>query len=266
MDFKLGIVIPLKAKKVSENWETVCHNLRHTINALENQSCNTLTWKVVGHDKPDYFETCNFKSGEFVFANESPIPDKKAFKGDELRWAYERDRCFKIDKGLRLLIDLNVSHYMALDADDILHRNFVKVLQEYKEYNAFLIDNGYMYFKDSDILIPNKELSAWCGSTCVIDSSLLGDDFITGEENSTSFFQQTSHCDYKTTLFNEKYKSKILQENLLIYVQGNGENISREDSTDNPTIKYLKKIKQKIKITLLRISNHEKILKDFIFN
>lgn len=266
MNLKLGIVIPLKAKKVSENWETVCKNLWLTINALENQTCESFTWRVIGHDKPTFFKDSKFKKGTFIWATETPVPDKHAFKGDELRWAYEKDRCFKIDKGLRELLTFGTTHFMALDADDILHKDFVQTLKHHKGYNAFLIENGYMYFKNSNILIPNTELSAWCGSTCVIEKNILGADFITNKENSKSFFHKTSHCDYSKILLSNNYKCKVLQEKLLIYVQDNGENISREDSTDGKLKILLKSVKKKIKLYILSIKDKEIIFKDFYSN
>ncbi len=57
---KIGIVIPLKSKSVSKNWDVTSSNLLRTVKSIEMQACPDFRSVVVGHDIPDFFDKGNF--------------------------------------------------------------------------------------------------------------------------------------------------------------------------------------------------------------
>ena len=260
---KLGISIPLKAKSVSSDWDKVCANLLLTIQSLEQQSNTHMSWVVVGHDKPAFFEELNFTLGHFLFAHEISPPLRENFSGDELRWEYEKDRCYKIDKGIQWLLDNQHSHFFVLDADDLLHREFVEEWFTHATNDAMLIQHGYMYFAQSNTLIPNDELSAWCGSTCIVSQQFFDTHFIEKYPGATSFFKQTSHCDFKQVLQQSGKSFHIPSKRLLVYMQDNGENISTQDKTYGSFKAFIVLIKKRIKFLLLRVRSTDAVLEEF---
>ena len=263
MNKKLGISIPLKAKSVSSDWKKVCENLWLTLQSLEQQSHEQFSWVVVGHDEPEFFKDNAFTFGHFISAQEISPPQREKYSGDELRWEFEKDRCYKIDKGIHALLDTGHSHFYVLDADDLLHRDFVQEWYDNSDKDAMLIQHGYMYFAQSHTLVPNSELSAWCGSTCVVSKNFLDAEFIEKQSNATSFFKQTSHCDFKRVLEQSGKSLHIPKKKLLVYMQDNGENISTLDKTYGPLKAFIVECKKRLKLFILGLGSQQSVLREF---
>ena len=151
----IGIVIPLKAKAVSKNWDMVCKNLKRTVTSILAQSSTEFSAIVVGHDKPDFLEEIRDSidlKGSCYFLPFNDFPPPTLYQNDietnQLR--YESDRCNKILKGIMHLSKNSspaISHWFALDADDLLSNVFVETLPLYEGSDAIVLDNGYFLFR-----------------------------------------------------------------------------------------------------------------------
>ena len=42
----------------------------------------------------------------------------------------------------------DITHWFALDADDLLHDEFIEELQKYEEKPAIILNHGYVLFKN----------------------------------------------------------------------------------------------------------------------
>jgi hypothetical protein len=226
---KIGIVIPLKAKVISKNWEHVCDSVKQTVNSVLNQQCQKFRVAVIGHDCPAFLQNAKH-SGDNIFIdfNEfSPPQRTKDEPSNQLK--YETDRCSKILKGIMNLKkrDDEITHWFALDADDLMHESFVSTLTQTPEFEGFLIKNGYFYFQQSGIFNKTNEFFIYCGSSAVISDKYFN---LPKEINNKSFraipFGDVSHV-HMDRYFESMNISYISPEApLMMYVRGHGDNIS----------------------------------------
>ncbi|QDG35635.1 hypothetical protein FJN13_12880 [Alteromonas mediterranea] len=166
----VGIVIPLKSKKISRDWQVTCQSLHATLRSIENQTNRSFTAIVVGHEKPDFlahdFPNIMFESIDI------PPPDRtsKDFTHQKL----VEDKNLKILQGLISLKKTNVFDYWyQLDADDLIRYDFVESLSSLTEESGVLINGGLIFYSAQNRYIYTKELSVHCGSTSVISNSII---------------------------------------------------------------------------------------------
>ncbi len=99
---KIGIVIPLKAKIISKNWDEVSLNVKNTVNSVLNQTNDSFRLAVIGHNCPDSLKGL-VHSGQEVFKSFDELDPPCVSKGDKTsitQMKYEVDRCSKILKGI----------------------------------------------------------------------------------------------------------------------------------------------------------------------
>jgi hypothetical protein len=220
----VGIVIPLKSKKISRDWQVTCQSLHATLRSIENQTNRSFTAIVVGHEKPDFlahdFPNIMFESIDI------PPPDRtsKDFTHQKL----VEDKNLKIVTGIKSLRSkVEVDFWYQIDADDLLHSEFVNTVTKL-QVSAALIDNGYILFKNSGKIIPTNEMSQYCGSTSILADHLIKLPTVidlqsikcvpwasVAHKNMKDYLQERHPGDYKT-----------LSPYLLCYVLASGDNIS----------------------------------------
>jgi len=220
----LGIVIPLKSKLVSNNWDVVCNSLEKTMSSINNQISDQYKVIVVGHECPAFLES----SGVFYNLKEYSPPNPKFEVVDQDR--YTLDKNLKIVKGMMILSKLHehITHWFPLDADDLLHAKFVDTLMGKELKNGAIIDNGYIYYSDLGRVIPSNEFSLYCGSSSIVASKFISLPNVLNEKtvkstpfgkyahmNMNQYFEKELKCDYFRPT-----------ENLIMYVLYHGENIS----------------------------------------
>jgi hypothetical protein len=227
---KIGIVIPLKAKLISRNWGQVCRSVTRTVTSVLNQTNSSFRVAVVGHDCPDSLTNVQHSGSDiFVEFDEFAPPD---ITDDEPsnQIKYETDRCSKIIKAVMYLRsqDKDITHWFALDADDLLHEGLVEVLSKHEGYDAYLFENGYFFFERSGIFNVTNEFFSYCGS-----SSIISDKFypnIPAEITKTSFRDvasvNVSHVHIKRFFESNGMNYYTPPERLVMYVRDNGDNIS----------------------------------------
>lgn len=241
---KIGVVIPLKAQKISKDWDEVSASVCRTLNSVLNQSSKEYSVVVVGHDKPLLLaEKAHNSEDIFVHFDDSPPP---VTDHDEMsnQLKYERDRCSKILKGLIHLKNANrgITHWFALDADDLLHQDFVKTLSNIEKADAYLIENGYFYFEHSRVFNKTDEFYIYCGSSAVISDKYFNLPAKVEEENFRYMpFGNISHVHMKQYFIDNKIDFKVPDKRLLVYVRENGDNIS-----DGYVDSFVKKLKLKL--------------------
>ena len=248
-NFKLGILIPLKARRVAKDWSIVEMALERVLSSINNQTSRNFECVVVGHDEPEDYcidEVC--KNTRFVKFDEFKPPDQNAYSSMELQLKYEFDRCSKIAKGMMYLQSQSISHWFALDADDLLHANFVESISKLENYDAIVIDNGYFYFENRKIINKTNNLSSVCGSSCIIKAALTAAPYsLDSNAYRTTFYGKVPHMNVKNYFAEHKLNYVIPEDRLIMYIRDHGENISSYYFTDLlPKIK--KWIKQHIKV------------------
>ena len=259
-EFKLGILVPLKARAVSSNWGVVEDCLKSVLVSLNKQNEKAFECAVVGHDEPVSYsinEVC--QNAKFIKFDEFTPPDKSEKDKYQLQLKYEFDRCSKIAKGMLELDGNGITHWFALDADDLLHCDFVSIVKGLEDYDSVLIDNGYTYYKQNNILNENNELSAYCGSTCVVRDKLTEKPkLIDIDSYRQTFFGSLSHALVKDEFERANVNYIVPDERLVMYINDTGENISEYYFSGIVT-----KIKRRIKMSILKVSPADKVLSMF---
>lgn len=227
-NFKLGIVIPLKSRSVSQNWQIVCKTLERTVNSVRRQDANSFEFVVVGHDMPDFFQKEKIEDN-FVKFTEYPAPNKAKHSGYDLQLKYEFDRCSKIAKGmLHLSKAYNITHWFALDADDVLCSDFVKNIESLvSDADCVVLKSGYFYYENFGLFNYTAEFDQYCGSSLVI-SNLYTDipKKIDDKSFKQTVFGKYSHVHAERELSALGLRIAYPKLPIITYVRENRENIS----------------------------------------
>jgi hypothetical protein len=244
---QIGIVIPLKSKKVAKDWDTTVGNLQATVDSVLAQSFDNFNAVVVGHERPDFFKNDFYKSSKCEFLQYSDFePPVVGADEAENQLKYEFDRCTKILRGIMHLQHEHpsITHWFALDADDLIRNDFVKALQKYEESDVIMLDNGYFYFKNTGIINKENEFSAYCGSCSVISGKVfILPDRVDEKSFRSTPFGNISHVHMKQRLEVDGWSISVPTERLIMYVRDNGENISNDAYCNTPYKKFKKNVK-----------------------
>jgi hypothetical protein len=226
---KIGIVIPLKAKVISKNWQQVCQSLQQTVGSVLNQKSKEYRVAVVGHDCPSFLNGVkDCQENIFVPFNELEPPITNADEPAN-QMKYETDRCSKILKGIMTLKqrDEEITHWFALDADDLIRDTFVSSLIQRPECEGFLIKHGYFYFQQKGIFNKTNKFYIYCGSSAVIADKFFNlPSKIKGESFRSIPFGDVSHVHMDIYFDSMNIAYNTPKTPLLMYVRDHGDNIS----------------------------------------
>lgn len=242
---RIGIVIPLKSKKVAKNWDTTTKNLQATVDSVLAQSSENFHAVVVGHDCPEFLKADSYQNSRCQFLQYSDFEPPVAGEVEaENQLRYEFDRCTKILRGIMHLRNQHpsITHWFALDADDLIRNNFVKALEKYEESDAIILDYGYIFFKNTGIINKENEFSAYCGSSSIVSDKVFSlPDRVDEKSFRYTPFGNISHMNMKERLTSDGFSISIPEERIIMYVRDNGENISN-DGYCNTVYKKCKKV------------------------
>jgi len=247
---KLGIIIPLKSKQISKNWLTTSQALKATLNSILQQSVDKYEVVVCGHDKPDFLEDTTYQSINFV-TTIIPAPDRNSpnFSHRDLII----DKNTKIAIGVKFIKPRNMDYWYQLDSDDLLHRDFVKIVQKIDGKAGAIIEGGYIIYNALNRAITTDEMSQYCGST-----SILADKYVSiPEQFDEESIKQLPWANYPHMAMHNFFKHELQQpfesihEKVLGYVLATGDNISDKwrDSPIKALKAYLKPLIKGRKIT-----------------
>ena len=203
----------------------------------------------MGHDCPDSLTNIQHSGSDVFVEFDEFAPPEITDDEPSNQIRYETDRCSKIIKGIKYLRsqDEDITHWFALDADDLLHEDLVEVLSKHEGYDAYLFENGYFYYEQSRIFNVTNEFYNYCGS-----SSIISDKFYTHiptEITDTSFRKvsaiNVSHVNIKRFFESNGINCYIPTERLVMYVRDNGDNIS-----DSYVDSFYKKLRAKLAMLL----------------
>src|SRR5690606_30293405 len=133
----VGIIIPLKAKIVADNWQLTCQLLENTLFSLKNQTSQSFKVVVVGHDIPELSE----ETAQLITFSQCSFELRRVNHSGEITHYTQIDRILdkyrKIGQGLRILKKYNCQYYIVLDADDLLHKDLIKYVLQNKDRNGY---------------------------------------------------------------------------------------------------------------------------------
>jgi hypothetical protein len=233
----LGIIVPLKSKQISRDWQVTSETLKSTINAISSQSNQDYFVAVVGHDCPEFLSSLNHHKINFTRVD-YPAPDRQAanFTNQELI----NDKNLKIINGLLLLEKKSLSYIYQLDSDDLIHKDFVKTVLSQNECAGMIINGGYIYYKSLQRIIPTKHVHHLCGSTNIISTKYLSfppkADLKYVNDVPWTKYRHMNLCKFFNNDINQSFET--IETPLLAYVVASGDNFS--DRWRNSWFKQLK--------------------------
>lgn len=173
-EMKLGIVIPLKSQRVSRDWQAVSQCLEATLRSLDRQSSDDWVAVVVGHEKPEiHWEEFSEKIEWVPSAEDLPAIRKGGSFTKHTDFDYILDKNRKTGLGMRHLNSQAITEWFVLDADDLIHVNFVRTLSSRPHQAGWLLRSGYLWYQDLRRWMPSGNMLNLCGSTAIISGSLF---------------------------------------------------------------------------------------------
>jgi hypothetical protein len=227
----LGFIIPLKSKIVSTDWTVTCGLLDQTLKSLKNQTSQDFVVIVVGHEKPDlsieWNQQYQFASSPFTLASLKIKPGTEIHSYLDIN--YNTDKLQKLAVGLQILALACPDYYMMLDADDILHKEFVSYVGNTKAANGYIARLGYEYYLKQRKLIASENLHKICGSTTVIHHShMLVPQTLDEAGVGSMIWSKISHADMEDVFLRSGTPLQPMPFPSVLYVLNHGQNASNE--------------------------------------
>ncbi|MBD2201179.1 hypothetical protein H6G33_01000 [Calothrix sp. FACHB-1219] len=225
----LGIIIPLKSKQVSKSWETVSNLLACTLQSIQNQSYQDYHAVVIGHDRPD-LSAFGDHLIDFLFSEFEIPPLKKG--GSYSRYSdFDRilDKYRKIALGYQFLKSRDITYFMVLDADDLIHQDLTRYIFENYNSNGFILKNGYQYFRKNQKVVNRTDLDKICGSTTIIHANHIPEiDIVNDQSLKLIPWCFLCHSQMESYFSSKGTPLKNVDFPSLMYVYQHNENCSNE--------------------------------------
>lgn len=169
---RLAIVIPLRAQVNCADWNGTCAALRRTLQSLIRQTSQQFDCMVVGHEPVD-FTIKDTETANIFFAtltDNEPQTYLQSKSREHKQKVIDADKNGKILHGIELLRKrcLTYSHWFALDADDLVSKELVKVILAKNPKNGALLSGGYIWNTTIDKIRKKSNLERICGSTSIL--------------------------------------------------------------------------------------------------
>lgn len=211
--------VPLVSKRRAKDWDVVCRNLTTTLTSILRQSDSSFRVYICGQDRPVLPEDSRV---EFVPAN---VSDKFYDKGDKRRILIQHiSRTLKAD-----------GYYMQLDADDVLHPNFVGHIVTDHNARGYYVESGYFLSLTANGMAPISSFHKHCGSSAAVYV-----DFRQDRHDVKLLNEMRSHT--KVVEISEQYGQPLaaMPFAACLYVTGHGENmVARRGKLDARTQNFL---------------------------
>lgn len=212
----LTFIIPLKSKRSSSSWETVCKLFERTLRSICNQTVSDYQVVVVCHDQPEI---------EFNPLQVTYISVNLPFPGDDYA-SKERDKMLKMQAGLVYAKSLNSNHIMFVDADDCISKHIVEFANSHPHENGWFLAKGFDFREDIQRLrARNKGLHLRTNSSHIIRLDLLEQELELGFEQIKRGDCVLYHIDTAKILKQRGTPLKPLPFRGVIYITDNGENM-----------------------------------------
>ena len=132
----LTFVIPLVSQSISSDWEKTCTLLEGTLRSVLGQSDHEgVRVIVVGHDRPSLPADHRLEFLEVDFAPPSMRSEPTGI----------RDKFMKLSVGLERVGQVSTTFVMRLDADDRVHRDLTRYVNDRPDTIGWNITTAYNY-------------------------------------------------------------------------------------------------------------------------
>jgi hypothetical protein len=256
----LGFIIPLKSRKVSEDWNITSMLLNQTISSIRNQTSKDIEIIVVCHERPilspENIKLVQFFDCDHELQRKNHIGEITHYKQID----YIQDKTMKITLGLKQMgTNQAINYYMVLDADDLIHKDLAEFVNRQHDPNGYIIKNGYEYFTTRQLIVNRKDMDKICGSTTILHRRHVT---LPPVINETTIWKHPwglfSHADMDLAFANRSHPLSCIPFPAVMYILDHGQNASIEFRGGN-----IKKIKKSIKLLLKARKPSPELMKFF---
>ena len=178
----LGIVIPLKPRNNSKNWEYDSLLFERTLNSVCGQLDSSFMVFVVHNEKP--LIECKHTSVKYLFFDLPYINATEIHDFDDYVSLYYKphyaeimmDKSRKIMFGFKEAKKYRCTYLMSLDSDDLISNRlsmFVNQNSNALRVNGWRLRLGYVYREGDFLMIKSRNIQIINGSTHIVRSDLV---------------------------------------------------------------------------------------------
>lgn len=169
----MTFLVPLRSKKVANDWNRCCDLLTRTLKSITSQTsddyhvvvvCHELPEKLFEHSKIAY-HTVDFDPPVYTGVNYLTEGDPG-----------EDDKARKLLAALELESVQSSEYVMPVDADDLVSSGIAQFIGESKSRDipGWYLKKGYLYLEGKNYLFLNNEnFNVRCGTCIIIQPKLL---------------------------------------------------------------------------------------------
>ena len=174
----LVFIIPVKSSAISQDWSLFSKLFERCIKSVCSQTSSCFKVIVVCNEKPE----TNFDSPyiDYVMVDFAPPGSEKVSTLVGLQSPKEKDKAQKILAGLKYARKYDPTHTMVVDADDCIHRDLAKFVEQNPDGDGWFIKKGYVYKEGKKYIFLNRQnFNHLCGTSIIVKSKwseLLIDD------------------------------------------------------------------------------------------
>ncbi|MDU8925042.1 glycosyltransferase family A protein [Pasteurellaceae bacterium LIM206] len=207
--------IPLRSKQSTKDWDNVSHRLKVTIDSIFAQTKQDFLIVIAGHEKPDFLNQDYYKDIVFLTVPFPTPTEQSQFMADKL--GKKRYTGSYIN---RLLKEDEFRIVMQMDADDIIHPEFIENISNIFHHDPSIDDvalmSGYAFdFKRQKLAFLNgvdKLFYRNCGSSFI--SKVFKRDLSENINEKSYFNSLVNHVSFPNIAREmvEKFLNLIIQE------------------------------------------------------
>lgn len=231
-------VIPLRSQQTSVDWDSVCLRLKSTIDSILNQQVFSKKIEIVisGHEKPYFLEKLKYQNVHFISVPFDIPKEQKQYMLDKLnkkKFASIFVKNHLLEKNKEVII-------MQLDADDILHPEFVSNIEatflNNKMINDICLMSGYTFdFKRRKLAYLNGEDKVFyrnCGSSFI--SRVTEKDLPSNIEDSCYFNYLADHVRFpEIAIKNNRHVYEFYYPGVMYLVNHGSNDVSGRENGEN---------------------------------
>lgn len=155
----IAFIVPLRSKATTKDWPTVSKLCLRTLRSLLQQSDPAFHIFLVCNEPPEGLMSSDKLT---VMSRDFPIPENRAPR-------YGHDKLCKLCHGLIEAASVNPSHYMLVDADDLIHQRLVEHVEKRPLEIGWFADSGWLYSEGKMwMLYQRRQFHRICGTSVVV--------------------------------------------------------------------------------------------------
>ncbi|MBF4572935.1 glycosyltransferase family 2 protein [Herbiconiux sp. VKM Ac-1786] len=165
----LAFITTLRHPQNSVSYDRVEKLLDETLRSVAQQTSEEFVIIIVGNKRPDFSlpARTHFVQVEFP----PPAPPTGA---QTAREPFVWDKGTKLGIGLIAAAEYDPTHVMIFDADDFVHRDLAKFVQDNPAHPGWVVREGWMYSRARNAYVAQSNFNRTCGTSFVVPFEAYG--------------------------------------------------------------------------------------------